>query len=185
MQKVLSLDISSSVIGWSLIEYDNQSFTLIDYGYLKPPKSSKGTLSFRLNETVNMITNLIAQHHPDEVAVEDYARRFTKGRSTAHTIIILSIFNEVVSLTAYRIMKKDVFRYPVSTIRAQVGKLFGIKIVSKDDIFPEIVQRANIYKTELNRNNNIRKECMDVVDAIAVGITHVLKRSPNAKRYSI
>jgi Holliday junction resolvasome RuvABC endonuclease subunit len=185
MQKVLSLDISSSTIGWSLIEYDSQSFTLIDYGYLKPPKSSKGSLSYRLNETVSMITNLITQHHPDEVAVEDYARKFTKGRSTAHTIIILSTFNEVVCLTAYRIMKQDAYRYPVSTIRSQVGKLFGTKIVSKDDIFPEITQRAKIFQAQLNRNNNIKKESMDVADAIAVGIAHVLKRSPNAKRYSI
>lgn len=185
MKKVLSLDISSSTIGWSLIEYDNQSFTLIDYGYLRPPKSSKGSLSYRLNETVNMITNLISQHHPDEVAVEDYARRFTSGRSTAHTIIILSTFNEVICLTAYRMMKQDVFRYPVSTIRAQVGSLFGVKIVSKNDIFPEIKHRGNIFQAQLNRNNNIKKENMDVADAIAVGITHVLKRSPNAKRYRI
>jgi Holliday junction resolvasome RuvABC endonuclease subunit len=185
MKKVLSLDISSSTIGWSLMEYDTKSFKLLEYGYLKPPKSTKGSLSFRLNGTVDMITDLISKTHPDEIAVEDYARRFSKGRSTAHTIIILSTFNEVVCLTAFRIMKKDVFRYPVATIRSQVSKLFGLKIVSKDDIFPEIKSRAKIFKTELNRNNNLKKESMDVADAIAVGIAHALKENCSAKTYNL
>lgn len=183
MKKVLSLDISSSTIGWSTIEYNKDEFKLLDYGWLKPPKKAKGSLSFRLNDTVEMITNLIGCHHPDEIAVEDYARRFSRGRSTANTIIVLSTFNEVVCLTAYRIMKKDVYRYPVATIRSQVGKLFNTKLVSKDDIFPAIESRASIFKKQLNRNNKTKSESMDAVDAIAVGITHALKENCSAKKY--
>lgn len=185
MKRVLSLDISSSTIGWAVIEYDSSSFSLIKYGFLKPPNSTKGSLSFRLSKTVDMIEDLILQTNPDEVAVEDYAKRFSKKKSTAHTIITLSTFNEVVCLTAYRKMTKDVFRYPVMTIRSQVGKLFGVKIISKDDIFPEIVSRATLFKPQLNKNNNIKKESFDIVDALGVGITHILKESPNAKRYNL
>lgn len=185
MKKVLSLDISSSTIGWALIEYNKEEINLLEYGYIKPPKKKRGSLSLRLSKTVDMITELIADTHPDEVAVEDYARKFSKGRSTANTIIILSTFNETVCLTAFRIMSKDVFRYPVATIRSHVGKLFETKIVSKDDVFPEIVKKSKIFKVELNRNNNTKKESGDVADAIACGLTHALKEGCSAKRYSL
>lgn len=142
-------------------------------------------MSLRLNGTFDMITNLISKYQPDEVAVEDYARRFSKGRSSANTIIVLSTFNEVVCLAAYRALNKDVFKYPAVTVRSQVGKLFGTKIVSKENVFLEILLRSRKYQIELTRYKNIKEECMDVVDAIAVGIAHISKRSSNAKRYSI
>lgn len=185
MKKVLSFDISSSTIGWTLMEYDQSSFNLMDFGYIKPPKKEKGSISFRLNSTNNSIEDLIKKHCPDEVAVEDYAKRFSGGRTTANTIIILSTFNEIVCLAAFRVMGMDAYRYPVVRIRSQVGKLFGIKIVSKDDIFPEIVKRSTFFVPQKNKNNNTKIEYMDVADAIAVGITHILNRSPDAKRYSL
>lgn len=185
MKKVLSLDISSSTIGWSSFVYNDEEFTLINYGWIKPPKKTKGSVSYRLNETMTLIKELVDQVKPDEVAVEDYAKRFSSGKSRANTIIVLANFNEACCLACYQEMKKDVYRYPVMTIRSQVGKLLGQKIVSKDEVFPAIEKNAVVFKRTLNRNNNLKKECLDAVDAIAVGITHILKEGCSAKRYHI
>jgi Holliday junction resolvasome RuvABC endonuclease subunit len=175
MKKVLGLDISSSTIGWCLLEYDAQVVNLVSYGHIKPPPKKKGSFPFRLDFTYKAIEDLIKQLKPNEIAVEDYAKKFSKGRSTANTIIVLSVFNEVCCLVSYRKLKKEPFRYPVATIRAQLGRLFNTKIVSKDDVFPEIVKNCSRFQVKLNRNLNTKKESGDEADAIAVAITHILK----------
>ncbi len=185
MKKVLSLDISSSTIGWAVLEFDDKVVELIDYGHLKPPKKAKGSISFRLDTTVNMMTDLINRFNPDFVAVEDYAKKFSKGKSTANTIILLSVFNEMCCLLSYQLVGKDVYRYPVVTIRSVLGKHFGEKIVSKDDVFPQIVNNCSKFNTKLNRVGNIKKECGDEADAIAVGLTFILKEFDNGQDYLV
>ncbi len=173
--RILSFDISSSCIGWALFKLDEEEATLIDYGNIKPPKKEKGSLSFRLKKTEDEVLKIIGKYNPDEVAIEDYAKRFSMGRSTANTIIMLSVFNEVTTLLCYKNLGKDPFRYPVITIRSCIGKFYGEKIVSKDDIFPAITSRSKIFLTRQSNRGNLLSECLDEGDAIAVGMTHLIK----------
>jgi Holliday junction resolvasome RuvABC endonuclease subunit len=187
MIRVLGLDISSSTIGWCVIDYDNQSASLIDYGHIKPPSKAKakGVLPYRLNQTIGLMENVVNKYKPDEVAVEDYAKKFSVGRSRASTIIILAVFNELCCLIGYKRTGKDAYRYPVSKIRKVIGNHFGIKTVSKDDIFPVITSSCSKFKTQKNKVGNIKKECGDEADAIAVAITHVLEKSSNSLIWSL
>jgi hypothetical protein len=185
MPKILGLDISSSTIGYSVFEFDNKTITLLNYGYIKPPNKSKGSISLRLEKTGDLIRDLLLKFEPDYVAVEDYAKRFSAGRSHANTIIILSVFNEQVCLECFKYLKKDVYRYPVLTIRSQMSKLLNVKIVSKDDIYNEILKHCNIFKSSFNKNGTMRKEDMDVVDSMAVSLTFILKEHNNGQSYFI
>jgi len=47
MKKLISLDISSSTVGWALFSFSKDEFSLIEYGHIKPEKSSKGSLAYR------------------------------------------------------------------------------------------------------------------------------------------
>lgn len=183
--RILSLDISSSCIGWALFEENDGDAQLVTYGHIKPPKKEKGSLSFRLKKTEDELRKIIDKYGPKQVAIEDYAKRFSMGRSTANTIIMLSVFNEVLTLLCFKEIGSDPYRYPVVTIRSCVGKHFGQKIVSKDDIFPAISSKANIFLTRQNKKGNLAKECFDEGDAIAVGMTHLLKTNQNLKSLSI
>ena len=178
---ILGFDVSSSVIGWAVLNYDSSlnSVTLIKTGNLKPPKKDTGDLSMRLSKTYCAIEDLINIELPDEIVVEDYAKRFSAGRSTANVIIILSVFNEIVCLASYKYLKSPVSRYPVVTIRATLGKFFNKKIISKDDVYPVIVENFSDFKQKINKKNNISKESFDEVDAISVGMTHLVKKYPN------
>lgn len=187
MKKILSLDISSSTIGWALFEYDSSSSNLLKYGHFKPPnkKQSNNCLPLRLTAATNFLDNLLSTHNPNEVIIEDYAKRFSKGKSQASTIILLATFNEILGWTAYKYLGKDVHRIPVVTIRSVIGKHFNTKIVSKDDVFPVITKNCIIYKTHLNKAGNIKEECGDEVDAIACGMTWILKQSSNTLQWRI
>ena len=176
MKTVLSFDISSSIIGWSKISFDeNKNTTLISYGHVKPIKSD--SIEKRLIDVEEKIKKICKDNKSDFYAVEDYANKFSKGRSTAHTIKILSVFNEIVNLSIYRSTGCLSHRFPVVTIRSCVGKLIGQKTVSKDDVFDLLKNRFQNFNIVYNRNNGIATHCYDIVDSFAVGLCFFYKYS--------
>ncbi len=184
MKTVMSLDISSSTIGWALIEYNDVNVTFKAYGHIKPLKKEKTEdLTERLNPTFNSITKLINLYSPDEIAVENYVSGFTSGFSRASTIMLLSSFNETVCLAAYRAnQNKIVFRYAVPTIRASISKILNKKIVSKDEVADSLLEICKIYKPTLNKKGTkMKAECFDELDALAVGMTYIYKEHYNEK----
>ena len=180
MARVLGLDISSSVIGWAIIEEDGSIGKLIEYGHLQPPPKKKGSIAFRVSAAYDMISVLLKDKEPDIVAIEAYASKFSAGRSTARTIIILSVFNEVISMACLRKLNIEPKKYAVSTIRSCLSKINGSKISSKEEAFDFIVDNFSNFKTRKNRAGNMAKQCLDEADAIAVAITHIYKEADSA-----
>lgn len=180
MEKLLSMDISSSTIGWSLFEFDKNTINLLSYGHIKPPNKAKADklgygLSYRLSEISKEIKNLITKTQPDKVAVEDYAKKFSAGRSSANTIIILATVNETVSLVCFQMMGIEVTRLPVTRLRSVVKKKYQVDVKDKDDAMKLIKQVFPIFSSVLNKNGNTKKECYDESDAAIVGLGyHIL-----------
>lgn len=175
MIKVLGLDISSATIGWAIVEADKDDQSLAEYGFLRPPGSKKGSLTYRVSETFDMINEFLEEKAPDIVVIESYANKFPSGKSTARTIIVLSVFNEVVSMSSLRFLKKDPVRYPVVTIRAALSKIAGRKISSKEECFDFVCNHFSNFKLRKNRAGNLSKECYDEADAIAVCLAYCQK----------
>lgn len=187
MKKLLTLDISSSTIGYSYFEYDEHSANLIDYGHIKPPSKAKakGVLPYRLDKALEAYNSILMKYKPDDVAIEDYAKRFSKGKSTAQTIIILSVFNEMISWATYKFLGKEAIRYPVLTIRSVLSKHFNEKIISKEQVYPAIKEHCKLFTPLKNKNGNEAKESYDQADAIALGITTIIKQVGTIKKWNI
>ena len=175
MKKILGLDISSSTIGWATLKIKNKNFELKNYGHIKPSKSKKHSQIERLSLTYDAIKNLIAKEKPDDIVIEQYANKFSSGRSTARTIIVLSTYNETITLCCYREFGKEVFKYAPVTIRSCMSKHFNYPIKSKDDAFDFVCKNISNFKTKPNRVGNIKKECYDEADAICVALCHYIK----------
>jgi Holliday junction resolvasome RuvABC endonuclease subunit len=175
MKTVLSLDISSSTIGWAIIKYNRKEYQLLEYGHIKPPRKKQEKI-IKLSKTYDMIKDLIIEKEPDEVAVEQYASKFSRGKSTANTIIVLSTYNETVKLCCYRELDIITYAYAPVSVRSKMSKYFSEKISNKDEAFDFVVKKVKGFKTTLNRVNNIKKECYDEADAICVGICHFIAK---------
>lgn len=179
MKTILGLDISSSTIGWAVLSYDESDVELTSYGNIKPPKSAKGSLAYRASCAYDTVFQLLEESDPDFVAIEAYANKFPRGKSTARTIIVLSVFNETMAIASLKALGKEPLRYPVSTIRASLSKYSGEKISSKEDVFDFVLNRFDNFNSRKNRSNNVAKECFDEADAIAVALTHYYKEILN------
>lgn len=186
MKTVLGLDISSSTIGYALLQYDDElNVNLIDYGFIKPPKATKGSLAFRANEAMKKCNILMSKLQPNSIAIEAYASKFSAGRSTANTIITLSVVNEAVSIGCINTLGFDPIKYPVVTIRSVLSKYLSMQIVSKDDVYPAICNNFKSFSPPTNRKGLPAKEAGDIADAIAVALTHIIKEGSNGKANSV
>jgi Holliday junction resolvasome RuvABC endonuclease subunit len=177
VKKIIGLDISSSVIGFSIIEFDKDNIELKSYGNINPPKSKKGkelSLAYRGLQASKEVKKLLEKESPDFVAIENYASKFSSGRSTANTIIVLSFFNELMSVACIDSLNKEPVKYPVLKIRSTISKHLKIKSVSKEDMFDVIKNHFSNFSTRTNRAGNIGKECFDQADAIAVAFCHAI-----------
>lgn len=181
--KILSLDISSATIGWASLE-NSGTIGLLDYGHIKPltKKKADGNLSLRLKDTRNKIEAMIKEQQPELIIIEDYAKKFSSGRSSANTIILLAVFNETVALSCYDYNGKSVERATVRTLRSYMEKKFKVDLKGKEDVIKFVKSYFDDkFTITLNRNNNIKKECEDEADAIILGLYYLLKEEgPNA-----
>ena len=167
MAKILGFDISSSCIGWCVLELDDKtkqiSYVISDI--YKPPK--KGDIIERLAKTKKAIIALLKKHSPDIVAIEELVKFMPK--STATTVIALTGFNRLVGLTVYEHQKQLPPCYNVMAIRH--GIKFSSDLPSKQEI-PDVVAKhlrmAPII--HYDKKGKIAMTTYDQADATAVAI---------------
>lgn len=174
MKKILGLDVSSATIGWALLSSDRK---LIQYGHLRPPskKQSKDNFSLRLNFAFEELGKLLKELEPDVIAIEDYAKRFTKGRSSANTILVLSCFNEVCGLVAYQKTGDKPTRISVATLRALVNKGYEQDLDGKPAVLKFCQEQFDIFSPVFKRTGKIKDESYDEADAIIVALGYILE----------
>jgi Holliday junction resolvasome RuvABC endonuclease subunit len=168
MTKILGFDCSSSTIGYSLLEINNNQISLVSTNFIKPPK--KGDLISRLANTRDQILSIINQANPDQIAIEDIIA-FMKGQSTAKTIIMLTTFNRMISLLSYDYLSAPPSFYNVMSIRhgLKLNKVFP----KKEEIPDLVAHHLNIPFPYLkNKNNKLIVENYDMADSIAVALYH-------------
>jgi Holliday junction resolvasome RuvABC endonuclease subunit len=180
MKKVLGFDISSSTIGYCLLEVDELTNT-INFGYanyVKPIK--KGTIIERIVDTRNKIQLIIDQVKPDYIGIEDIIQ-FMQGKSTAKTIIMLTTFNRMIGLLAYDYLQKSPELFSVMSIR------HGLKInkdFPKKEQMPELVAKhlGIIFPYEHDKKGKIKIESFDKADGIAVALYYAFMLTGKIKR---
>lgn len=180
---ILGLDISSATIGWSVLEVADDKCVLKKYGHIKPTskKKSDDNFSLRLNHAFDAITDLVKKEAPQVIAIEDYAKKFSKGRSSANTILILSSFNEVCGLAAYRASNLKPIRIPVTTLRKIVKTEYDCDIDDKEDVMTFCKKTFNNFLTQNNKAGNIKKESYDEADSIIVALGYYLEKRGKKK----
>jgi Holliday junction resolvasome RuvABC endonuclease subunit len=168
MKLVLGFDISSSTIGYSLLEIDDitNKITFKYADYIKPIKD--GTIIERLVDTRDKINTIIVKANPDYIAIEDIIQ-FMSGASTAKTIIMLTAFNRMIGLTAYDYLHRSPELFNVMTIRH--GLKLNKDLPKKEDMAELVSKHLGItFPYRLNKKGKTIIENEDMADGIAVAL---------------
>ena len=170
MTKVLGFDVSSTCIGYCVLEIKDNNISFVSCDYIKPIK--KGSIITRIADTRDKIKKIIEEINPDYIVIEDIIQ-FMSGASTAKTIITLTSFNRMIGLLAYDFLKKEPEYFNVMTIRHGI-KLD--KILPKKEDIPELVAKHLRIKFpyQKNKKDKIKNENLDMADSIAVALYYSL-----------
>jgi crossover junction endodeoxyribonuclease RuvC len=95
--RVLGIDPSIQSTGFGIIEYSNNTYTIINCGVIKP--SRRKLFHHKINEIKSRLDELIAEFEPDEVAIENpfYAQNIktalTLGQVRGATLVAVASHN--------------------------------------------------------------------------------------------
>lgn len=180
MKKVLGFDVSSSCIGYCLLEV-NESTGEIKFkycNYIKPIK--KGSIIERLAHTRDKIISILEDAGPDIIAIEDIIQ-FMAGASTAKTIIILTSFNRMIGLLAHDYLSAEPELFNVMAIRH--GLKLNKEFPKKEDM-PELVSKhlGINFPYEKNKNGKMKIENYDMADSVGVALYCALLLTNKVKK---
>jgi Holliday junction resolvasome RuvABC endonuclease subunit len=166
MTIVIGLDISSTCIGYSVLNIDaNNIISIIKADYIKPIKI--GTIIERLVDTRDQIQDLFNTYKPDYIGIEDLIKFMPK--TTATTVTTLSAFNRIIALTAYDSLNTYPGLFSVMAIRhgLKLNKIFP-----KKEEMPDLVAKhlGITFPYRKNKKGKIIVENYDIADGIAVGL---------------
>ena len=124
MSRILGLDVSTSTVGWCILENSDGSF--VSAGAIELKKKS----IFEKSEIVrNELRELSNTHSITRVAIEENLQAFRPGFSSAKTIVTLARFNGIVTLLAFEETNVQPDFMNVNAAR----KAVGLKIDRKSD----------------------------------------------------
>jgi crossover junction endodeoxyribonuclease RuvC len=132
--RVLGIDPSIKSTGFGIIEFSNNTYTVINCGVIRP--SRRMLFHHKINEIRSRLDDLIAEFEPDEVAIENpfYAQNIktaiTLGQVRGATLVAVASHN--CSLYEYSPLeiKKAVTGYgqaDKNQVRVMVQTLLNIK----------------------------------------------------------
>ncbi len=126
MSHILGLDISTSNVGWCILEKNSGKLISADAIELK-----KVSCVFqKAKEVRQQLKVLLIEHDVSVVAIEENLQAFRPGFSSAKTIVTLARFNGMVSLISHDVFKMSPIFMNVNAAR----KIAGLKIDRKSDL---------------------------------------------------
>jgi hypothetical protein len=171
---ILSLDISSSCVGYSVFNNENE---LIEMNYVK--FNSKLSKFERLQEFINHTKHLVGMPIK-HIAIEEPLKKFQGKFSSADTIAILNFFNGLISSYLYTTFGVEPIYYNVRTVRATAFP--GFKVEDKESSNStkhEVWKRVMELEPQINwkyglKSRKLLEENYDMADSYAVGRAHII-----------
>jgi len=168
---LLSLDISSSCIGYSVF---NEKNTLIELDYVS--FDSKASLFQRLEYFKEKISYLL-KFDITAIAIEEPLKKFKGKFSSAETIALLNFFNGMISSFLYSHFKIEPVYYNVNNARKVVFPTLKITkegASTKHQIWEEVVKLEPQINWKYGKiSRKLMVENYDMADSYVVGKCYI------------
>ncbi len=152
---IMSVDPSTTVTGWAVIEVQDGAVVDFESGYIDAQRRAKDGIGYRLDFTYRALKHEAAKHNIHSIGMEG---GFVGGNSS--TSLVIGYARAVVLMVAAGIDKPATL-YAPATIKKQIA---GTGRSSKNDVNNAV--RGLLSITEGVEENE--------GDALAIGLTHLL-----------
>ena len=151
--RVLGIDPGTAIVGYSIIDYENNKIQLIDYGCIYTNKED--SLSLRLEQVYLRVESLINLYKPDHMAIEELF--FFKNQKT---IISVAQSRGVIILKA-QLSGLDIYNYTPLQVKTGITGYGRASKKQVQEMTKIILKLSEIPKPD------------DAADAIAIAINHI------------
>lgn len=183
----LGLDISTSIIGWSIVPSGTvMPVKPLLMGHIKLTKLKDmwDKIDFVKQEVPSILENICKEGYKvDQFYVEDSLKKFSRGKSSAHTIAVLNKFNLIVSY----LFREQLGLTPAQIDCTEARKNLGMTLLSTkkaggktqkqqafDFLSESIFADIEWPKT---RQGNIKQYLYDEVDAYVISMATMWYKS--------
>ena len=150
--RILGIDPGYGIVGFGVVDYDNYSPVVVDYGTISTPKEE--TLPNRLFIIHQMLNRIIERYKPDVVAVEELF--YFKNQKT---IIPVAEARGIIILTC-KLLGLDIYEYTPLQIKQALTGIGRAEKAQVQYMVKAILSLKSIPKPD------------DAADALAGALTH-------------
>ncbi|HNX99642.1 MAG TPA: crossover junction endodeoxyribonuclease RuvC [Oscillospiraceae bacterium] len=169
--RILGIDPGIATVGFGVVDFDRENYTLQKCGVITTPAHT--SLSSRLNQIYDDMTELIGSFRPDCLSIEElfFNTNITTGISVAHGrgVILLTAYKSNVPVYEYTPLqvKQSVVGYgraEKKQVMDMVRRICALKAVPRPDDAADAVALALCHARSatslLNREEN--SECSTI-----------------------
>lgn len=177
----LGLDISTSNVGWCIL--DSESQELIEAGAVE--LSKKKCIFQKCKEVRSRLSSLNISHDISSVSIEENLQAFRPGFSSAKTIVTLARFNGMVTLMCHDEYSITPEFLNVNNARKTVGLKIDRKSESstKDQVLQFVKTKLPSFDWPMRTlKSGVRKglvipadSCYDIADAYIIALASVIE----------
>lgn len=151
--KILGIDPGTAIVGFSIIELENSSLKLLDYGCIYTDKNL--SMNDRLLIIFNELEKIINKYSPDHMAIEELF--YFKNNKT---VISVGEARGVILLAG---IKNNLSIYEYTPLQVKIG-ITGYGKADKKQV--QLMVKTILKLKEIPKPD-------DAADAIAIAITHI------------
>ena len=176
---IIGLDVSSSIVGWCVIE-DSK---ILEYGSWDLRNKNKYDSLFKKGTKVKSELDLIYNKYPEikNVFIEKSLQSFRSGFSSAQTLSTLSTFNGIVSWVCYERFGTEPNYLSAPSARKSVGIKIEKGQNAKEVVVQHLINTEPTFSVELTKFGNYQPDTFDKADAIVIAKAGELWIKKNSK----
>ena len=177
----LGLDISTSNVGWCILDPTSQD--LIDAGAIE--LSKKKCIFQKCKEVRARLSSLNISYEVSSISIEENLQAFRPGFSSAKTIVTLARFNGMVTLLCHDEYSLKPEFLNVNNARKTVGLKINRKSESstKDQVLQFVKEKVPSFNWPMRTlKSGVRKglvipadSCYDIADAYVIALASVIE----------
>ena len=181
MKLHLGLDISTSNVGWCILNKD--SHELIDAGAIE--LSKKKCIFDKCKEVRHKLSSLNILYPISSISIEENLQAFRPGFSSAKTIVTLARFNGMVTLMCHDEYSVKPEFLNVNHARKAVGLKINRKsdLSTKDQVLEFVKKKLETFQWPTRTlKSGVRKglvipadSCYDIADAYVIALASVIE----------
>jgi hypothetical protein len=175
--KLIGLDISTSITGWTVLSLDDGSVE--DMGYIDLRKLKN--LWLKTDKSILELSELTKKYNIQHIFVEESLQMFRSGMSSSKTLSTLAKFNGLLSYGVRNLAEQEPQYLSASSAR----KTCGIQVRRGPDQLPAKKQAFKWVTEKLKKDwpvtkkGNIQQYCYDQADSFVIATAGWLQLNCN------